>query len=288
MINEVLINSNIILAIIASVTVVLGVYNLSVNWILAKQHIHAPNIRIGNGQVIGDRQKQEDSFATDIQNHGLFAIVADGIGSFVDGKYSSELAVEAFLREFRKTDITDNIGYYFQRTAKAVNSQIKDIYDDIPTGTTIVSAVIRYNKLYYAWAGDSTIAVYRNGRLIPLNSKDNVGNRLEEMYQEGRISRKKVIKMPHQNRLVNYLGYDEFEQVSIPRQPVILQKEDKVLLYTDGLEVLSQVEIEDILNANQSAEIAAESLMVAVEQKKIKNKDNATVLVLSIDKEYKE
>lgn len=284
---ELIMNPNLVLGFLFALTSFLGISNLSASRAEAKLRYNIPDVRIGNGQMIGDREKQEDSFATEITEYGVFAMVADGIGSYVNGRVASKLAVNTFLREFRKMDAADNIPYFFNRTAVEVNSDIKALYGDIPVGTTVVAAIIRYNRLYYGWAGDSSIAIYRNGSLINLNSKDNVENRLEELYRMGKLSREEVLQTPYQERLTNYVGHDEFKGLSLTEREIVLKKGDLVLLYSDGLETLRRIEIEGILSKFKTPEYMAEEFMTAIHYKKTNNKDNATVIIVRINQEYR-
>ncbi|HEX3077386.1 MAG TPA: protein phosphatase 2C domain-containing protein [Lachnospiraceae bacterium] len=287
MMSELMNSPNVLLALLLAFTVMVGVLRLSISWYQTVRIRTRKAIDIGNGQTLGNRQRQEDSFATDEQAYGLFAIVADGIGSFVNGKHASELATQTFVREFRRSNVTGNIGYFFKRTGGMINHDIRDYYDDIPAGTTIAAGVIRQNTLFYTWAGDSTIAVYRGGSLIPLNEKDNVARKLEELFREGKLTREEVCNGSYQERLLRYVGHDEFNEISMNEHPFSLRKGDKVLFYTDGIEVLSHMQLENILAMNKSAQETADIIMTAVESREAENKDNATVVILNINKEYK-
>lgn len=287
MILEIMTNPNIALAMLFAFLFVVAVCNLSARWMILKESFHIPDVIIGNGQTMGDRQRQEDSFATDIQDYGLLAVAADGIGSFVNGKIASKLAVQTYLREFRNADISENTGYFFKRTGQMINTDIKALYGDVPAGTTVVSAIIRQNKLYYAWAGDSTIAVFRKGSLVSLNRKDIVANKLEDLYRLGRLTREEVLAEPFKERLVNYLGNDEFEGISVGEEPITLKKGDMVLLYTNGLETLKKIELEGILSGYKSPVQTAEDFMTAIQYKNVPDKDNATVIILKINREYR-
>lgn len=287
MIRELMNNPNILLTLLLACIVMVSVVRLSLGWYQTYRIRVRKAIDIGNGQTLGNRQRQEDSFATEMEDYGLFAVVADGIGSFVNGKHASQLATQTFVKEFRRCNVTGNIGYFFKRTAGMINHDIRDYYDDVPAGTTIAAGVVRQNMLYYTWAGDSTVAIYRGGRLIPLNDKDNVARKMEELFKEGKVTREEVCNGSYQERLLRYVGHDEFNEISMNEQPFALRKGDKVLFYTDGVEALSHIQLENILAMNRSAQETAEIIMTAVESREVENKDNATVIILSINKEYK-
>jgi PPM family protein phosphatase len=287
MVGELMNNPNILLALLLAFVVVISVVRLSLGWYQTYYIRTRKAIEIGNGQTLGYRQRQEDSFATDVEDYGVFAIVADGIGSFVNGKHASELATQTFVKEFRRCNVTGNIGYFFKRTAGMINHDIRDYYDDVPAGTTIMAGIIKQNMLYYTWAGDSTVAIYRGKRLIALNEKDNVSKKMVEWFHEGKLSREEVHNGSYQERLIRYVGHDEFDEMSMNEQPFILKKGDKVLFYTDGVEVLSHMQLENILEMNRSAQETADIIMTAVESRDVENKDNASIIIVSINKEYK-
>lgn len=287
MIRELVNNPNILLTLLLACIVMVSVVRLSLGWYQTYRIRVRKAIDIGNGQTLGNRQRQEDSFATDMADYGLFAIVADGIGSFVNGKHASQLATQTFVKEFRKCNVAGNMGDFFKRTAGMINHDIRDYYDDVPAGTTIAAGVVRQNMLYYTWAGDSTVAIYRGGRLIPLNEKDNVARKMEELFKEGKVTREEVCNGSYQERLLRYVGHDEFNEISMNEQPFALRKGDKVLFYTDGVEALNHIQLENILAMNRSAQETADIIMTAVESREVENKDNATVVILSINKEYK-
>lgn len=280
-------NPNIMLMLLFAIIITVSVIRLSIIWYLTYRTHQQKAFEIGNGQTLGNRQRQEDSFGTDMESYGLFAMVADGIGSFVNGRHASELAVQTFLKEFRRGNITGNIGYFFKRTSEMINHDIRDYYDDIPAGTTIAAGIIKQNLLYYSWVGDSTIAIYRDGRLIPLNDKDTIRYRLEQLYAEGRLTREEVCNSNYQERLLRYIGHDEFSGVTMSEQPFALKKGDQVLFYTDGVEALSYMQLENILAMKRSAQETAEIIMTAVESRECENKDNATIVIVHINKEYK-
>lgn len=239
-------------------------------------------VDIGNAQIIGTREKQDDSFATSIQDYGVMGIVADGIGGYINGNLASQIAVETYLDEFEKRDVTNNLNYYFQKTAVLANERIRDEFGEAKGGTTVVAVVLIEDKMYWTSVGDSNIAVFRNGRIIEVNRKENVKNWLEDQYRAGAIGKEEALGSPMDKRLVNYVGYDGFKKADESDRPIFLKKKDKVLIYSDGVETLSQIELESILGKKKNAQDLADEIMQAIEEKKVRSKDNSTIIILSL------
>lgn len=237
---------------------------------------------IGNAQIIGTREKQDDSFATSVRPYGIMGIVADGIGGYINGNLASQITVETYLDEFEKRDVSENVSYYFQKSAVLSNDRIRDEFGETPGGTTQVSVVLMDDKMYWSSVGDSNIAVFRNGRLIEINRKENVKNWLEDQYLAGTIRKEDADGGQLAKRLVNYLGYDGFKKASESDRPIILKKKDQVLLYSDGVEVIGQIELENILSKRGSAQQKADMIMQSITQKQVRSKDNATIIILAV------
>lgn len=242
------------------------------------------SLDIGNAQTIGTREKQDDSFGTSIKEECVLAVVADGIGGYINGNLASKITVDTYLDEFMKQDVLANVSYFFQKSAVLANERIRDEFGEAKGGTTLVGVVIEENKMYWTSVGDSNIAVFRNGRLIMVNRKENVKNWLEDQYFAGAIGREEAMGGPVDKRLVNYVGYDGFQKADESDRPIYLKKKDKVLIYSDGVEALSQIELERLLSKRMSAHKTAQEIIRAVEEKDVRNKDNATLIVLSVKK----
>lgn len=240
------------------------------------------SVAIGNAQIIGTREKQDDSFATSIMPYGVMAIVADGIGGYINGNLASKIAVETYLDEFERRNATDNISYYFQTSAVLSNGRIRDEFGEAKGGTTAVAVVLAEGKMYWSSVGDSNIAVIRNRRLIEINRKENVKNWLEDQYLAGAINKEAAMGGPMDKRLVNYLGYDGFKKASESDRPILLKKKDQILIYSDGVEVIGQIELENIMSRKGTAQKKAEMIMEAIENKKVNSKDNSTIIILEV------
>lgn len=282
-------NPYVILTLLCSVMALLGTFcvclYLKKNDFTMKHRVkNGIVVDIGNAQTIGTREKQDDSFGTAMKEDSILAVVADGIGGYINGNLASKITVDTYIDEFMKNDVLANISYYFQKSAVLSNQRIRDEFGEAKGGTTLVGVIIEGNRLHLTSVGDSNIAVLRKGRLIVLSRKENVKNWLENQYFAGTISREEAMGGPVDKRLVNYLGFEGFKAAEESDRPSFLKKDDKVLIYSDGVETLSQMEIENIASKRHSAQKIADNIIDAIEKKNVKSKDNATIIVLSVKK----
>ncbi|MGG4455531.1 PP2C family protein-serine/threonine phosphatase [Brevibacillus porteri] len=240
-----------------------------------------PVIQIGNGQTIGRREEQDDYFSTATSSHGTIAVLADGISGLANGRLASTLAVTTFIREFTKLDNPKHMSLYFSRAASLANSEILQALRGSRGGTTLVAGVIVEDKLYWGAVGDSIITVFRNGEFIPINQKDIYQSVLEARFLSGEITKDEALEHPQKKQLINYLGYDNFQNIEIGREPFPLEQGDKVILCSDGVyDTLTEMELEQILFQKIAAHDAADQIIEAVESKQKANQDNATILIL--------
>ena len=77
-------------------------------------------------------------------------------------------------------------------------------------------------------------------------------------------------------------GYDGFRKADEGDRPILLKKKDRVLLYSDGVEILGQIGLENILKKRMSAQKMADAIIQSVVTSKKIKKDNATIVVLKI------
>ncbi|MFS0554735.1 PP2C family protein-serine/threonine phosphatase [Brevibacillus sp. 179-C9.3 HS] len=265
----------VVLGVIVAITLL---FRLRAAWVRQEMN---PVIQIGNGQTIGRREEQDDYFSTSTSSHGTIAVLADGISGLANGRLASTLAVTTFIREFTKLDNPKHMSLFFSRAASLANSEILQALRGSRGGTTLVAAVIVQDKLHWGAVGDSIITVFRNGEFIPINQKDIYESVLEARFLSGEITKDEALEHPQKKQLINYLGYDNFQNIEIGREPFPLEKGDKVILCSDGVyDTLTEMELEQILFQNIAAHDAADQIIEAVESKQKANQDNATILIL--------
>ncbi|ERI04672.1 protein phosphatase 2C [Aneurinibacillus aneurinilyticus ATCC 12856] len=265
---------------IAIVFIVIFLFLIYIRKLLGKEE-ESSGIRIGNGQTIGRRDEQDDYFSTATTSHGTIAVLADGISGLANGRMASTLAVDVFIQKFLELNHINDIPHFFTEASRLSNAEIIRSLKGANGGTTLVVAVISDGYLYWGAVGDSLIMIFRDGEFININHKHILESVLEERYLAGEITKYEALDNPMKNRLINYLGYEGFKNIEICKTPIALNKGDRVILCSDGVyNSVTEIELEKILSKNTSPYDAAQEIIEAVNDKRLKNQDNATIIVL--------
>ncbi len=242
---------------------------------------------VSNLQQLGKRSSQEDSFAlinaldvNAINEKGLFAIVADGMGGMKNGKLVSEEAVTGFVQRFHNLDREVDIPTQLLESIHNINELLSNKFKG-EGGTTVAMVIIYKGMAYWASVGDSTIYLKRNGILVKLNKEHNYRSNLylEEIYKEV-INKDEVESNKDGARLSEFLGNRKVEEIDFNKKPLKLRKNDTLLLCTDGVSsFLDERLISDALNL--SPDYACEQLCKLIDEKSMNNQDNYTALIIS-------
>ncbi|HEY8464377.1 MAG TPA: protein phosphatase 2C domain-containing protein [Bacillota bacterium] len=240
-------------------------------------------IQIGNSQIQGSRDEQEDSFATVENDHGLLAVLADGMGGYSGGKQASSIVVNTFVEEFNNCEI-NSTATFFENTSFLCNQKLLKLGNEVRSGSTLAAVVIAKGYLNWISIGDSAIILWRDGELANLNKKHTFQSKLEADYQSGKISKKEMLNNPKKKRLTSYLGYDGLNEIELNKKPLKILPGDKVILCSDGVyNSISEIELENILALNLRPSKIAAQIMEKISAKNDPHQDNATVVIL----EYK-
>lgn len=268
------------LIVLIFVAIFLGL--LIIRNVLVKKSKESRKIEIGNGQTIGRRDEQDDYFSTAETQNGTIAVLADGISGLANGRMASTIAVTTFIQEFKKLNSLANIQGFFKETARVSNHMIVENLQGSNGGTTLIAAIIdEQGFLHWGAVGDSVITILRNGEFIAVNQKHIFESVLKERYIAGEISQLEIEENPFKKRLINYLGYEGFKKLDTGISPIKLNTGDKVCLMSDGIhDTLTEVELEKYVSQSISPQEIAQSIIEAVEEKRLKNQDNATIIIL--------
>lgn len=248
-------------------------------------------VRVDNAQSIGQRGEQQDAFAITsledkdiLQKHGVMAVVADGMGGLDLGTRAANTAAVQFMRSYLTGDGAGEEP--LRRALDAANEAVCRLMDNQnvgKVGTTLAAAVLHENGMWFVSVGDSHIYLHRNDKLYQLNRDHNYYSELLKQVEAGQISLEEARRHPERAHLTSYLGQNPLAMVDANVQPVPLRAGDKIVLCTDGLfKTLPAQRVQGILSQNRQD--AAQALLAAVEQAQKPHQDNATVVVLYLDR----
>ena len=238
-------------------------------------------VQAGKLHFRGDRESQQDCMALSplemYPAQGVLAVVADGMGGLSDGDQVSQAAVTAMMEGFLNARETDPLALTI-RANQAVNTLLG------PTrlgssGTTLVAGIAQGGMFRYVSVGDSRICLFRRGSLIQLNREHIYRNELATRAVNGMGTLWDANSHPKAGGLTSYLGMGELKYVDIPAEPLRLEREDKIILMSDGVyNALTKAELESALV--QPAQSAADTIARMIQAKAYRNQDNYTALIL--------
>ena len=243
----------------------------------------------------GRREYQEDALATDFSNGTelSFVVLSDGMGGHAAGDVASKIIVTEMFRKltFMRAEMENSntcISDTLRKSAMQANEKLKDHVNAHPDtkgmGATLVSTVIVRGKLYWISIGDSPLFLFRDNALIQLNEDHSMSNTIDIMVQTGLISVEEGENHPERNVLTSVLFGEPIPEIDCPSKPMQLQAGDILIVASDGLQFLSNAEIENLLcdhPFSKSCDIA-DGLMKALKDQNDPDLDNVSMSVIQL------
>ncbi len=246
---------------------------------------------LSNCQHIGARDNQEDFFAVSdlndkkkVDENGVWAVIADGMGGLDIGEKASKVAVKVFMREQEVLETSEPIPKRLKRAAQVANTAVYDCafneQGEVDLGTTLVAAVVKDEKLFWVSVGDSRIYLFREGVLKQLNRDHIYKYHLMKDVEKGIITKKEADNHPERAYLTSHMGLPELPEIDQNLEPLLLKAGDRILLCSDGLSnTLSDDEINLYFSKND--QVKAEEMVKQALIRKNRFQDNITVIILS-------
>ncbi len=236
-------------------------------------------VRIGNDQIIGFQDHQNDYFSTEWNDYGICCVVADGIGDDPKSCLASTLAVETVIGQFMKMNTSEDTDEFFDRALRQAHREVAQ--KTITGGASAATVIINAGYLDWASVGNVSLYLFRDSELRQLNKQHIYRHLLEKKVLSAEMSRDVALKSKWKQEVTNYLGYENFRKIEMPKEMLALEETDQIVLCTQGLfKQLSTIEIETILSQQITPQEKAEACMKLLERKQFKNQDNATIVIL--------
>lgn len=235
---------------------------------------------------VGGRENQQDSLYIGEKEHSILAVVCDGMGGMKGGERASELAVQMLVEAFFLQDETSIPEFYRNMAMKmdeAVYS-LKEGETPLGAGTTIVSAIVSEDGLYWLSVGDSKIYLYRRGQILCPVVEHNYRLLLDCMLKSGQITREKYECELHKGEaLISFLGLGGISHMEINQRPFRLEPGDQILLCSDGLyKSVPEQEILNTLMLQMSLEVKVKMLIDRALKNGGQNQDNTSVILMQV------
>ena len=236
----------------------------------------------GASDIGKNRQLNEDSYYMSKPEDSVHVfVVADGMGGYNGGEIASSLAVNSarnyILSNFEKAkedkeSLLNLVKSSAQYANMVVYDKAKQNEDLKSMGTTLEICLIHENKAFISHIGDSRIYRIRKEFMRKI-TKDH--SYVQQLVDEGKITKEESKHHPKKNMLVKALGCTEYIEPDNMIKGFI--KGDILLMCTDGLtNMVSEEEIFKILK--QEYDNPAEKLIRRANE--LGGLDNITAIII--------
>ncbi len=183
---------------------------------------------------IGGRRENQDTCDYKETDHGLLAVVCDGMGGAKGGKTASTIAVSTIFEMVEKSK-QQSAAALLTEAIQAANSAVYNVGQNNSElrgmGTTVVALLINGNKATAAHVGDSRIYQVRDGKKV-FRTFDH--SMVFELVKRGRLTEEQARLSAESNVILRALGISESVEIEISEDIPYLKK-DRFLLCSDGI-----------------------------------------------------
>ena len=247
---------------------------------------------LGIAQSQGQRNYQEDDFGVsvsyneNINAHQLLVVLADGMGGHIGGAEASSIVtrqvIEFFSKDRSEYSLPDNLESSILRANDAITNHFKNNPSKQGMGSTVIVCLITNEGVYFGSVGDSPLLLWKENQLTRLNEDHSMAPVLEDMVAAGRLTAEEAASDKSRNALRSVITGEEISLMDISETPITIEKEDVLIVASDGIDTLSSNEIAQIITQYKSdMGVLAQALLVAVEKKENPKQDNVTILALN-------
>ncbi len=239
---------------------------------------------IGGGQIVGERERQEDAIASAaLGRHGTVALVlADGMGGHAGGDVAAKLATRTVLAHLGagSKPPAEKLHSALAAANDAINRAILSNPELDGMGCTLVAATISRGRLRWISVGDSVLFLLRGERLSRLNADHSMRSILNDLVARGQLDMADAAHDPRRNALRSAVSGQEIDLVDAPDTDIVLKDGDLVLIASDGVETLEDAEIADIAAraASHGPQRVVDVLLEEISARCTRHQDNASAL----------
>lgn len=255
-----------------------------------------PRYDVASGISQGARDYQEDAITADfpVGAEAGFVVLADGMGGHAAGDVASKIVLTEVFSElkFHFADVAA-----FETRAPEILRSVADLANETlrqhtrshpeteGMGATLVVPALVENRLWWISIGDSPLFLFRNGRLTQLNEDHSMAPQIDFMVKSGLMDPEVAANHPDRNCLISVLMGTRIPKIDCPTKPFELKAGDIIVCSSDGLQFLTNSQIEKVLNKyrkTRSTEIA-ERLLEEITRLDDPDQDNISFTVIKVN-----
>ncbi|WP_333815847.1 PP2C family protein-serine/threonine phosphatase [Tabrizicola sp.] len=255
-----------------------------------------PRYDVASGISQGARDYQEDAITADfpVGAEAGFVVLADGMGGHAAGDVASKIVLTEVFSElkFHFADVDA-----FETRAPEILRSVADLANDTlrqhtrshpeteGMGATLVVPALIENRLWWISIGDSPLFLFRNGKLSQLNEDHSMAPQIDFMVKSGLMDPQVGANHPDRNCLISVLMGTRVPKIDCPVKPFELKAGDIVVCASDGLQFLTNAQIEKVLakyRKTRSTEIA-ERLLDELLRLDDPDQDNISFTIIKVN-----
>ncbi len=244
---------------------------------------------------LGRRERQEDALASDFpsgQPFG-FVVLADGMGGHEAGDIASKIVVtEVFSGlklqsgdpELLESRVCDALKGAALNANECVGLYARSHPEAHGMGATLLATIFIEDRLYWVSVGDSPLFLFRNGTLTRLNDNHALSSQVEYLVGSGLMNREDALRHPDQSCLTSVLIGKDINQIDCPDVAFTLFEDDILISASDGLQFISEEQIESLLRFQHKNSAERISAVLAEEIKNLDDpaQDNLAICVVKV------
>ncbi len=230
-------------------------------------------VDLGHSSLTGPRPRNEDYCAAatpegaELDNKGLIAAVADGVGGHANGREAAEYCVRSLLADYYATPDTWSVPQALDKVIVPLNRWLfahsRRAREAAGMATTLSAIVLRGRRYVVAHVGDTRIYRLRGGELARLTG--------DHVWEHPELK----------NVLSRAVGLDD--KLAVDYADGELAEGDVFLLASDGVwGTLGDAKLAKLLAADDGASGQALAAGIALAATEAGAQDNCTALVLRV------
>jgi PPM family protein phosphatase len=255
-----------------------------------------PRYDVASGMSQGARDYQEDAITSDfpVGAESGFVVLADGMGGHAAGDVASKIVLTEVFSELkfhfadvqsfetRAPEILRNVAEFANETLR---QHTRSHPETEGMGATLVVPALVENRLWWISVGDSPLFLFRGGKLTQLNEDHSMAPQIDFMVKSGLMDPEVAANHPDRNCLISVLMGTRIPKIDCPAKPYELRAGDIVLCASDGVQFLTNAQIEKVLHKyrkTRSTEIA-ERLLEELARLDDPDQDNISFTLIKVN-----